>query len=86
MQIELLEATFQEDAKSGEARACAVALDVRVQDPRTGDEVEAILVSAEVEEGQAIDVFTPYQRGDEVKLAKPFAAPREPRFFSGSDD
>lgn len=80
-QIELLEATFRHDVKKGLVRACAMAVDVTVEDPRTGKEVDAILVSAEVQSGQAMHVFTPYKITDKVELAKPFAERREPQFF-----
>ena len=81
-QIELLEAAFRESAAKGEARACALALDVMANDPRTGEPIEAILVSAEVKGAGAMDLFTPYKRDGELELGKPFATPREPRVFT----
>lgn len=80
-QVELLEATFRHDAKKGASRACALAVDVTVEDPRTGKDVDAILVSAEVKDGQAMHVFTPYKITDKVELTKPFAAAREPQIY-----
>ena len=80
-QVDLLEAKFHRTVEAGNTRACALVLDVMANDPRTGQPTEAILVSAEEQGGQAIDIFTPYVRRPKLELKKPFAAPREPRIF-----
>lgn len=82
MQVGLLQASFRQAAGKGEIRACAFSLDVQVQDPRSEQETEAILVSIETESGEAMDIFVPYTRSPEFELGRPFASPREARIFA----
>lgn len=82
MQVGLLQATFRQSAGKGEIRGCAFSLDVQVQDPRSDQETEAILVSVETESGDAYDIFVPYTREPELELGHPFASEREPRIFA----
>ena len=81
-QAALLEAAFRKRVDKGEIRACAYGLDVTAQDPRDGEMKDAILVSAENEAGQAIDVFTPYLQSGGLEFGRPFAAERSPRVFT----
>lgn len=80
-QIALLQSSFQQAALMGQIRACAFAVDVRVEDPRDQQETEAILVSAETEQGEAMDIFVPYSREPELELGHPFASERDSRIF-----
>lgn len=80
-QTRLLQAAFEQYAKEKGLRACAFSLDVMVQDPRTEEDTEAILVSAESADGGAFHVVVPYSRQDDLELGEPFASKREPRVF-----
>ena len=81
-QLALLRQAFQQAARDGEIRACAFSLDVRVEDPETEEENDAILVSAEIQEGEAYDIFLPYAVSEEeVEMLQPFAMQREPVVF-----
>ncbi len=81
-QVVLLETSFRQSVEKGEIRACAYGLDVTAQDPRDGETKDAILVSAENEAGQAIDIFTPYTQEGGLEFGRPFAAERSPRVFA----
>lgn len=80
-QTRLLQAAFEQYSKEKGLRACAFSLDVMVKDPRTEEDTQAILVSAESSDGGAFHVVVPYSRGDELELGEPFASKREPRVF-----
>jgi hypothetical protein len=81
-QIEWFREAFREAAGNGAIRACAFSLDVRVTNPVTEEENDAILVSAEIEGGEAYEVFLPYAVGeDEVEILQPFAVQRDAVVF-----
>ncbi len=86
-QIAVLQEAFREAAREGTIRACAFSVDVQVENPETEEENEAILVSAEIQEGEAFDIFLPYVVGDEeVEMLQPFAMQRDAVVFIGSAD
>ena len=86
-QIALLRGAFQAAARGGTIRACAFSVDVRVENPQTEEENEAILVSAEIQEGEAFDIFLPYVVGEEeVEMLQPFAMQREAVVFTDGSD
>ncbi len=80
-QTRLLQAAFEQYANEKGLRACAFSLDVMVQDPRTEEDTEAILVSAESHDGGAFHIVVPYSREGGLELGEPFASKREPRVF-----
>ena len=54
---------------------------VEVEDPRTRQRTDAILVSLEHESGDAMDVYFPYTQGPEIKFTQGFGLRRAPRIF-----
>ena len=85
-QVEQLQEAFREAHREAQIRACAFSLDVHVEDPTTGEEHDAILVSAEIEGGEAFEIFLPYtadeeDEAEEVEILQPFATQRDPVIF-----
>lgn len=81
-QTRLLQAAFQQYEKEKGLRACAFSRDVMVKDPRTEEETEAILISAESSDGSAFHIVVPYSRDGELELGEPFASKRDSQVFA----
>ena len=77
-----LELALRARAESG-ARAVALAADVRVADPGSGETVDAIRVHVEHADGDAVTVFMPYakKRLRGVSFGELFASPAERLIF-----
>ena len=59
--IDLLVSQVREGAQRKEFRATALCSDVRIRHPDSGEETDAIEVRLEDRDGDALDVFVPYQ-------------------------
>lgn len=76
--IRLLEDGLRERNAEG-IRAVAVVSDVRASDPATGATTDAVCVHMEHREGDALDVFLPYEkkRFRGIAFGEVFASPSE---------
>ncbi len=86
--ISTLLAAFRERASSGKCTATALVADVRAL-PSDGDaEMSAIQVSLEHASGLAIDVFIPYEIGNEgqIRYGEVFASQGERIVFLMAED
>jgi hypothetical protein len=81
--IDLLARSYEERAGTGELRAAAICVDVRVVPPGKSDKTDAISVALEHRSGEAVTAFLPYQRGwlGRIKYGQVFASVREAKFF-----
>lgn len=77
-----LHADLREQAAEGVIRASGIAADVTLTDPDSGETTDAVQVELDHAEGDAVDVYVPYEREDEgVKFGELVAAEgREPVF------
>jgi hypothetical protein len=85
--IELLRASFSDQAKAGKIRAAAVCLDVRTVPPGQSQKTDAICVSLEHARGDAVDVYLPYTKGwfGKYYYGTLFAARRNSNIFSSPE-
>jgi len=76
--IDLLNTAFRKGADSGEYKATAVFIDVRVTPPG-GTKTDAVRVGLEHRAGYCVDVYFPYSRSADgrVQFGELFASPRE---------
>jgi hypothetical protein len=83
--IEMMTAGFRTEAVAGRIRAAAICADVRIVPPGQTEKTDAICVSAEHENGEALDAYVPYRKGflGRYKYGEIFAARRQPQFFVG---
>ena len=77
-----LHADLREQAAEGAIRASGIAADVTLTDPDSGETTDAVQVELDHAEGDAVDVYVPYEReGGGVKFGELVAAEgREPVF------
>jgi hypothetical protein len=77
-----LHAVLREQAAEGSIRASGIAADVTLTDPDSGKTTDAVQVELDHAEGDAVDVYVPYESaGDRVKFGELVAAEgREPVF------
>lgn len=67
--IDFLTAALREQAKTGEIRAAGICLDVRIVPPGQTEKTDAVCARLEHLSGEAVDVFLPYKRGADGKVA-----------------
>lgn len=81
-----LHADLREQAAEGVIRASGIAADVTLTDPDSGETTDAVQVELDHAEGDAVDVYVPYEREDEgVKFGELVAAEgREPVFSAAA--
>jgi hypothetical protein len=81
-----LHADLREQAAEGTIRASGIAADVTLTDPDSGETTDAVQIELDHAEGDAVDVYVPYEReGDGVKFGELVAAEgREPVFSSAA--
>jgi hypothetical protein len=81
-----LHADLREQAADGAIRASGIAADVTLTDPDSGETTDAVQVELDHAEGDALDVYLPYEReGEGVKFGELVAAAgREPVFSSAA--
>jgi hypothetical protein len=81
--IEMMTRGFRDKATAGTIRAAAICADVRIVPPGQTEKTDAICVSAEHENGEALDAYLPYKKGflGRLKYGELFAARRTPQFF-----
>jgi len=77
-----LHALLREQAAEGSIRASGIAADVTLTDPDSGDTTDAVQVELDHAQGDALDVYVPYERaGEGVKFGELVSAQgREPVF------
>jgi hypothetical protein len=78
-----LHVLLRERAADGAIRASGIAADVTLTDPDSGDTTDAVQVELDHAEGDAVDIYVPYESaGDGVKFGELVAAEgREPVFI-----
>jgi hypothetical protein len=83
----ILEA-IRSDAEEGKFRAAGLCADVHVVREEEDEHTDAIRIYLERRDGEAMDVFLPYQAGEEGEIAKGqiFAVEAEPRLFFKVDE
>jgi hypothetical protein len=81
-----LHADLREQAAEGAIRASGIAADVTLTDPDSGETTDAVQLELDHAEGDALDVYVPYEReGSGVKFGELVAAEgREPVFSSAA--
>lgn len=81
--IDLMTQGFREQAAAGKIRAAAICYDVRAIPPGQSEKTDAICVSAEHQNGEAVDVFMPYKKGwfGKISYGEIFGAKRNREFF-----
>ncbi|MDT8287889.1 MAG: hypothetical protein RQ748_12335 [Elusimicrobiales bacterium] len=80
--IERLTARCAQEAAAGAYRAAAVAYDVRVEHPDTGDMRDAIAVNFDHRENASVTYCLPYRiKGGDVELEQPLTQQGEGRIF-----
>lgn len=81
--IEILSKDFKRRAANGEIRAAGICCNVRVARVGHPEKVDAVQIALEHENGEAVDVFLPYDldSSGEVRFGELFAAPRQKQFF-----
>lgn len=81
-----LHAHLREQAAEGSIRASGIAADVTLTDPDSGETTDAVQVELDHAEGDAVDVYVPYESGGAgVKFGELVAAEgREPVFASAA--
>jgi hypothetical protein len=81
--INILTQDFQQRAAKGEIRAAGICCDVRVATPEHPEKVDAIQFGLEHQNGEAVDVFLPYDldSSGKVQYGELFATKRERSFF-----
>jgi hypothetical protein len=81
--IDLLNETFQMEAKKGKLRAAGICYDVLTVPPGKHKRQDAICCGLEHCLGEAVDVFKPYVRSGDgnFQYDEIFAAKRTPQFF-----
>ena len=81
-----LHADLREQAADGAIRASGIAADVTLTDPDSGETTDAVQLELDHAEGDAVDIYVPYERGIEgVKFGDLVAAEgREPVFSAGA--
>ena len=79
-----LHADRREQAAEGTIRASGIAADVTLTDPDSGETTDAVQIELDHADGDALDVYVPYEREAEgVKFGELVAAQgREPVFSS----
>jgi hypothetical protein len=79
-----LHADLREQAAEGSIRASGIAADVTLTDPDSGETTDAVQIELDHAEGDAVDVYVPYEHEAEgVKFGELVAAEgREPVFAS----
>ena len=82
--IDLLEQGFRKGADSGEYKATAIFVPVRLQPPNESGKTDAVEVMLEHREGYCVNAFFPYSRGQggTVSYGTLFAAPRDGAIFA----
>ena len=77
---------LREQAAEGSIRASGIATDVTLTDPDSGETTDAVQVELDHAEGDAVDIFVPYENQPEgVKFGELVAAEgREPVFGAGA--
>ena len=75
---------FRDAVKLGFYRAVAICLDVRVTVPDKIEKTDALNIMLEHENGEALGVFLPYEKGfdDQIEYGQMFATPIEPKVFA----
>ena len=73
---------LREQAAEGSIRASAIAADVTLTDPDSGETTDAVQVELDHAEGDPVDIYVPYDtEGDGIKFGELVAAQgREPVF------
>lgn len=67
--LDMLETTLQKLAKDGEIRAAAVCSNVSITPEESGTVVDAIRVSLDHVDGEAVDIILPYERQADGELS-----------------
>ena len=77
---------LREQAAEGTIRASAIAADVTLTDPDSGETTDAVQVELDHAEGDPVDIYVPYEtEGDSIKFGELVAAQgREPVFTGGT--
>jgi len=82
--IDLLTQAFRQEASAGKIRAAAICCGVRAIPPGQTEKTDAIRISAEHQNGEAVDVYLPYKKGwfGKISYGAMFGAARERAFFA----
>lgn len=81
--LDTIEETLRHHALEGNIRAAAVCSNIRITPEEKDDTVDAIRISLEHEDGEALDLVMPYTRGEkEINYGQLGAAPLEPYLFA----
>jgi len=79
-----LHAELRERAAAGAIRASGIAADVTITDPDSGETKDAVQLELDHAETEAVDVYVPYEAGDEgVKFGELVAAAGQAPVFGG---
>ena len=81
--IDMLIQGFQIDAAEGQLRAIGICADVLITPPGSQDKTDAVRVSLEHVEGEAVDVYLPYRKRflKRFSFGELFAMQRTPVVF-----
>ena len=66
--IDMMTESFQAKARSGEYRATAIVVDVKVTDPSTGKKADAISIRLDHRDDMSLVVFLPYEIDSKGKV------------------
>ena len=86
--IDIMVGGLRQQAERREIRAAAVCLDVRTTPPGQTEKADAICVRLEHSNGEAVDVFLPYRRGQsgEYEYGELFAGRGKHDIFRPAED
>lgn len=81
--IDLLTKSYRQKADAKTIRAAGICYDVRTIPPGQTDKCDAICVSLEHQDGEAVDVLLPYKKASFGRMAygSGFVCPRDRSFF-----
>ena len=81
--IQALTRDFQRRAAKGEIRAAGICCDVRIATTENPEKTEAIQFALEHQNGEAVDVFLPYDMdgAKDIRYGQIFAIARNKQFF-----
>jgi hypothetical protein len=80
-----LHAVLRAQAAEGSIRASGIAADVSLTDPDTGVTTDAVQVELDHAEGEAVDIYVPYERaGEDVRFGELVSAQGREPVFSAS--
>ena len=81
--MDIMPNEFRSQASEGKIRAAGICFGVRIVPPAQVDKADAIQVALEREDGDAVDIFVPYEQllDGEFTYGELFACERIPKLF-----